>query len=222
MEFKKKITLSLSLLLCAGSITFVNATPNCAEVTAEQSDIQYLEILSSEIKKFIDDVTMIINRLKDEKDTTPFSQLVTSMNMQLETLHKMFVTPLKERLAQHKDQSSTQYKALKAADNLLAILYTQFQKVSKVMKDPANKQTGVKMATALKNQLDAFFGQYATLDKEMAELHRCLAILQLDNLVKEIAVVRAMFQEAKEGNAKPLPKDQQAKIATMLQKKLKK
>jgi hypothetical protein len=90
------------------------------------------------------------------------------------------------------------------------------------MKDPANKQTGVKMAVALKNQLDAFFGQHAALDQEMAELQRCLAILQLDSLVKEIAAVRAVFQEAKEGNAKPLPKDQQAKIANMLHKKLKK
>lgn len=227
MDFKKKITLSLALLLCTSAFVRasengINQIPeNFQQVVDEVNDATYLEKLSFEIKNFIDDVEQVINKLKDEKDTTSFAQCTALVDAKLEFMLKAFITPLKDRLAQHKDPSSMHYKALKAADNVIAILYAQFQKLAKVMKDPANRQAGLKMATALKNQVDMFFNQHAALDKEIAELHTCLAILQFDALVKEIAMVRSILQEAKENNAKPMPKDQQAKFANMIHKKLK-
>jgi len=227
MDFKKKITLSLALLLCTGTLVRanengINTIPESfQQVVDEVSDVTFLEKFSFEIKNFIDDVEQVINKLKDEKDTTSFTQCTALVDAKLDLMHKTFITPLKERLAQHKDPSSMHYKALKAADNVIAILYAQFQKLSKVMKDPSNKQAGLKMAMALKNQVDVFFNQHALLDKEIAELHTCLAILQFDALVKEIAMVRSLLQEAKENNAKPMPKDQQAKFANMIHKKLK-
>ncbi len=150
MEFKKKITLSLSLLLCTGSITFVNATPNCAEVT-EKNDVQFLETLSSEIKKIIDDNTKVVDRLKDEKDTTPLSVHVAFMDEQLDILNKI-IASLKERLAQHKDPFSMQYRALKLND-YLPILYMKIQKVSESMKKLMKTQTDVKVLPKLFVQL---------------------------------------------------------------------
>ncbi len=233
MKLNKKNILSLALLLCAGNGALAQEggrdhLPQIPDsfaqvvdaVNAIEGNNAYLHQLAFEIKKFIEDVDKTLNKLKDPKDNTSFGQCVAFVDEKLHVMLGSFINPLKIKLAEENDRTSAYYKALQAADDILTNFYAQFQKVAKVMKIAENKKTGAKMALALKEQIDLFFKQHDAVDRKLAELLKCLEQLQLDTLVKEMASIRVLFQQAKAENAQPLSLANQAKIANILHKKI--